>query len=85
MPVHLNAELHCTTAIGEAKSMRCLVGYKWEATGLIQAGHRRLCLFIIQTFDICYVSVILKLDSEPVISFLIEANPFSGVCFFAFL
>ena len=45
MPVHLNAKLHCTTAIREAKSMRCLVGYKWEATGLIQAGHRRLCLF----------------------------------------
>ncbi len=26
---------------------------------------------------ICYVSVVLKVDSEVVISFLIEANPFS--------
>ena len=45
MPVHLNAKLHCTTAIREAKSMRCLVGYKWEAAGLILAEQRRLCLF----------------------------------------
>jgi hypothetical protein len=27
--------------------------------------------------DTCYVSVVLKVDSEVVISFLIEANPFS--------
>jgi hypothetical protein len=32
--------------------------------------------------DICYVSVVLKVSSEPVISFLIEANPFDGVCLF---
>ena len=36
------------------------------------------------TLDICYVSVVLKVDSEPVISFLNRANPFSGVCLFVF-
>jgi hypothetical protein len=31
---------------------------------------------------ICNVSKMLSVGSEPVISFLIEANPFDGVCFF---
>ena len=34
---------------------------------------------------ICYVSVVLKVSSEPVISFLNRADPFSRVCLFAFL
>jgi hypothetical protein len=38
--------------------------------------------FIIHTFDFCYVSVVLKVDSEVVISFLNRADPFSGVCLF---
>jgi hypothetical protein len=40
------------------------------------------CLFIIRTLNICYESVVLKVDSEPVISFFNRADPFSGFCLF---
>ena len=34
-----------TMAYREANSMRCLVGWKWEATGLIWARHIKSCPF----------------------------------------
>jgi hypothetical protein len=34
------------------------------------------------TTDFCYVSVVLKVSSEPVISFLNRADPFSRVCLY---
>jgi hypothetical protein len=39
-------------------------------------------LFYYPTFDYCYVSVILTVGSEPVISFLNRADPFHRVCLF---
>lgn len=45
MSVHLDATLHCTTTFGEAERFQRLVGRRWEATGLIWAEQRRLCLF----------------------------------------
>jgi len=38
--------------------------------------------FFIRTLDICYVSKILTMSSELVISFLNRANSFSRVCLF---
>ena len=37
---------------------------------------------IIHTFDFCNISVVPKVGSEPMISFLIEANPFRRICLF---
>jgi hypothetical protein len=48
-------------------------------------GDRRVIQDVIHTFDICYVSVILKVGSERVISFFNRANLFLRVCPFLVL
>ena len=52
------------------------------STNAFVAGSAMALLFNCLTFDICYVSNILTVGSEVVISFLNRADPFHRVCFF---
>jgi len=49
---------------------------------LAEAGSATGLLLYYPGFDFCYVSNILTVGSEPVISFFNRANPFHRVCLF---